>query len=105
MPEFRRKPATVQAEQVRTLLNQVRSNWSHLPDWFNDLYEAGKAIIYRNHIAVDGKGGLIDAEINDYLVCNAQGEVQVMKAEDFRAEYELVLPPLEGDDGTTARDV
>ena len=98
MSRFRNKPVIVEAIRCRDAHRAMGSDWNALPDWFRNAYEGKnesgvKTIIGANHppaIDIVTLEGTMRADVDDWIICGARGEIHLCKSDVFEATYEPV---------------
>lgn len=88
MPYYRKKPVVIQAERCATLIHDAAHNWGALPPWFRDAHERGAVTITQNQIHLTEWGFTSVAELADWVICDAKGELAPCKAGEFVKVYE-----------------
>lgn len=90
MPKFRKKPVKIEAELASNIIESASHNWSDLPKWFKDQYEAGNAIILPDKINIVTLEGTMIAQKDDWVICGVNGEIYPCKPDIFQKTYEPI---------------
>jgi hypothetical protein len=85
---FRKKPVTVQAERVSTLVALTENDWSSLPYWFRAAYDEGGVVVTTHEIYVPTLEGTMRANIDDWIVRGVRGELYPVHGDIFFETYE-----------------
>lgn len=90
MPQFRKKPAVVEAMRITDIIRGAAEAWFDLPDWFRDAYEIGAIIISSDKLTIKTLEGSLVGNDDDWLIRGVAGEIYPCKADIFEKTYEAV---------------
>lgn len=90
MPKFRKKPVEIEAARCDVLVWAASHDWSALPSWVQDAYEAGDLIFLNNGINIRTLEGMMFGPLDSMLIRGVQGELYPCRFDIFEATYEVV---------------
>lgn len=85
---YRKKPVTICAWPVRTVLGAALNDWQALHPKVKAAYEKGELIFLPGEIRVSTLEGNMAARLDDWLICGVKGEFYPCKHDIFEATYE-----------------
>ncbi|MCH7309200.1 hypothetical protein MMO38_13825 [Acinetobacter sp. NIPH 1852] len=78
---------TVDAFEVKRLLDLAKSNWSSLPTWFKQKHQQDKILIGANKLQVETEDYNEEANIDDMVYVKPNGHLGVMPKNKFFELY------------------
>lgn len=91
--EFVKRPLTIRAERVSTILHRAARDWSRLPLWVREAYERGDILFADAEVHVHTTEGDMVGGRSDWLVRGVKGELYPCKNDVFVASYDYVKCP------------
>ena len=93
--KFQKKPVTIEAERISTLLEIASKSLSDLPAWVREAYMQGALFFGTSEagpgwVSVRTLEGDMRGEASDYLIRGVAGELYPCKPEIFEATYTKV---------------
>ena len=88
MPKFRKKPLEIEAERVSDLIATARGNWSALPPWIRQAYDAGSLLFLPDAVEISTLEGRMRGDKGDWIIQGVQGELYPCKPDIFAGTYE-----------------
>ncbi|WP_198080476.1 hypothetical protein [Acinetobacter calcoaceticus] len=79
---------SVDAYEVKELLESAKSNWSSLPTWFKTKHQQDKILIGANKLQVETEDYNEEANIGDMVYLKPNGHLAVMSKDKFFTIYE-----------------
>lgn len=85
--KYTKKPVTIEAWSVETLLHQAAHAWDELPEPVRDAYDAQRILFLADGLHVRTLEGTMVANRADYLIRGVAGELYPCKPDIFAATY------------------
>ncbi|WP_151859398.1 hypothetical protein [Acinetobacter nosocomialis] len=82
---------SVDAYEVKELLESAKSNWSGLPKWFKAKHQQDKIFIGANKLQVETEDYNEEANIGDMVFLKPNGHLAVMSKDKFFTLYKDIV--------------
>jgi hypothetical protein len=90
MARFRKRPIEIDAIPVVEALTAASQDWSALPEWLREDYEAGEVLFLPHAVEIRTLEGTMRADHGDWIIRGVKGELYPCKPDIFEATYEAV---------------
>jgi hypothetical protein len=87
---YRKKPVEVEAVEVDQIIRDAGNNWSGLPNWIVESYDAGNILFGANEVYIRSIGGTMKGSRGDWIIHNVHGEIYPCKPDIFAGTYDKV---------------
>lgn len=92
MPHFAKRPIVIEAVPAREALHAAAQDWSALPEWLKEAYEAGEIVFAADGVHIRTLEGVMRADPDDWIISGVKGEIYPCKPDVFAATYERIDP-------------